>query len=115
MWVIAASVIVALLVMRPVFLTASEDHPSPQPTAKERLEQVLTPEGGIHVYKDASGGVKNTIVLPTGERIITVQPPQGSGLNLGPPLQLNNQTFQSSPPASSPAQPPAPEFPQKAH
>ena len=114
MWVLAASVIVTLVVMRPGLLTASDDHPPPQPTAKERLEQVLTPEGGIHVYKDASGGVKNTIILPNGERIITVQPPQGSGLNLGPPLQLNNQTFQSSPPAPSPAQPPASEFPQRA-
>ncbi len=111
---ITAGVIVALVVMRPGLLTASDDHLPPQPSAQKRLEQVLTPEGGIHVYKDQNGVVQNTIILPNGERIITVQPPQGSGLNLGPPLQLNNQTSQFPSPAPSPAQPPASEFPQKA-
>ena len=111
---IVFSVIVALVVIRPGLLTAAEDHPPSQPSAQERLEQVLTPEGGIHVYKDQKGVVQNTIILPNGERIITVQPPQGSGLNLGPPLQLNNQTLSFPPPAPGPAQPPASEFPQKA-
>ena len=114
MWVIAASTIVALVVIRPGLLTASDDTPPPQPSAQERLEQVLTPEGGIHVYKDQRGIVKNTIMLPNGERIIAVQPPQDTGLNLGPPLQLNNQPLQLPSPAPSPAQPPAPEFPQRA-
>jgi hypothetical protein len=115
MWaIIAFSVIVALVILRPGLLTASEDHPPAQPSAQERLEQVLTPEGGIHVYKDNRGVVKNTIILPNGERIITVQPPPGSGLNLGPPLQLNKQTLQFPPPAPIPAQPPASDFPQKA-
>jgi hypothetical protein len=109
------SVIVALVIIRPGLLTASDDRPPPQPSAQERLEQVLTPEGGIHVYKDQKGVVKNTIILPNGERIITVQPPQGSGLNLGPPVQLNNPTLQFSPPTPSPAQPPASEFPQRTH
>jgi len=47
-----------------------------QPSAKERLNQVLNPEGGIHVYKDHQGNVTSTINLPDGERIMTVQPPQ---------------------------------------
>lgn len=111
---IAFIAIVALIVIRPGCLTAADDQPPAQPGARERLEQVLTPEGGMHVYKDDKGIVKNTIILPNGERIITVQPPQGSGLNLGPPLQLNNQTLPFPPPAPGPAQPPASEFPQKA-
>ncbi len=111
---IVFSVIVVLVVIRPGLLTASDDTSPPQPSAQERLEQVLTPEGGIHVYKDQRGVVKNTIILPNGERIIAVQPPQDSGLNLGPPLQLNNQTLQFPSPAPIPAQPPASEFPKKA-
>jgi len=114
MWAIAFSVIVTLAVIRPGLLTASEDHPSSQPTAQERLKHVLNPEGGIHVYKDHRGTVESTITLPNGERIITVQPPHGSGLNLGPPLQLNNQPLQLPPPPPIPAQLPAPDFPQKA-
>ena len=114
MWTIAVSAIVALLVIKPCLLATADDQAPAQPSAQERLEQVLTPEGGIHVYKDHKGAVRNTIILPNGERIISVQPPQGSGLNLGPPLQLNNQTFHVPPPAPNPAQPPAPEFPQKA-
>ena len=111
---IAFIAIVVLVVLRPGLLTAADGQPPAQPSAQERLERVLTPEGGIHVYKDQRGAVKNTIILPNGERIITVQPPQGSGLNLGPPLQLNNQTIPFPPPAPGPAQPPASDFPQKA-
>lgn len=111
---IAFGIIVALIVIRPGLLTASEDRPSSQPSARERLNQVLNPEGGIHVYKNHRGTVESTITLPNGERIITVQPPHESGLNLGPPLQLNSQPLQLPPPPPIPAQPPAPEFPQKA-
>ncbi|MGC4096149.1 MAG: hypothetical protein QM706_03445 [Nitrospira sp.] len=95
-------------------LLAGEQSSSQQPTAKERLNQVLDPEGGIQVYKDGQGNVESTINLPNGERILKVQPPPSPGLNLGPPLQLNNQTFHLPPPPPAPARPPAPEFPQKA-
>ncbi len=84
------------------------------PNAREHLNQVLDPEGGIHVYKDHQENVTNTTVLPNGERVILVQPPQSPGLNLGPPLQLHNQTFQVPPPPLPPAQLPTPDFPQKA-
>ena len=94
-------------------LAVAEESPK-QPTAKERLNQVLDPEGGIQVYKDHHGNVESTINLPNGERIIKVQPPPSPGLNLGPPLQLHNQTFQLPSPPSTPTPPPAPEFPQKA-
>ncbi|MFO0699042.1 MAG: hypothetical protein U0236_07420 [Nitrospira sp.] len=88
--------------------------PPQQPSAKERLQQVLDAEGGTTVYMDAAGNVHNTTDLPNGDRIIRVQPPQIPGLNLGPPLQLNNQTLQLPPPPPVPAQSPPPEFPQKA-
>ena len=113
MWAITFSIVVVLLTVKPGLLPAAEDRPSSQPSARERLKHVLNPEGGIHVYKDHRGIVESTITLPNGERTITVQPPQGSGLNLGPPLQLNNQPLQLPPPPPIPAQPPAPEFPQK--
>jgi hypothetical protein len=92
----------------------SEEDSSQQPSAQERLDQVLDSEGGTTVYKDSQGNVESVIELPNGERRVIVQPPQSPSMNLGPPLQLNNQPLQlpSRPPA--PAQPPAPEFPQKA-
>ncbi|MDI3462733.1 MAG: hypothetical protein OJF50_001554 [Nitrospira sp.] len=95
-------------------MLAAAEEPPQQPSAKERLNQVLGPEGGIHVYKDDQWNVESTIVLPNGERIIKVQPPQSPGFNVGPPLQLHNQTFQLPPPSPAPAHPPAPEFPQRA-
>lgn len=98
----------------PSLWLAIAEESSPQPSAKERLNQVLGPEGGIHVYKDDQWNVESTTVLPNGERIIKVQPPPSPSMNLGPPLQLHNQTFQLPPPPPAPAQPPAPEFPQKA-
>ncbi|MBH0190239.1 MAG: hypothetical protein HP492_00415 [Nitrospira sp.] len=111
---IAFSIMVALGGITPGLLTAAEDRPSSQPGARERLNHILNSEGGIHVYKDHRGTVESTITLPDGERIITVQPPHRSGLNLGPPLQLNSQPLQLPPPPPIPAQPPAPEFPQRA-
>jgi len=111
---IAVSLIIILGTVWPSLLFAGEKEPSQQPSAKERLNQVLSPEGGIHVYKDHQGNVESTINLPNGERIIKVQPPQSPGLNTGPPLQLNNQTLSFPPPTPPPAQPPAPEFPQRA-
>ena len=92
-------------------MLAAKEEPPQQPSAKERLNQVLNAEGGIQVYKDHQGNVESTTVLPNGERVIVVQPPQSQGFNVGPPLQLNNQTLTFPPPP--PAQPPAPEFPQR--
>jgi hypothetical protein len=93
---------------------AAAEQPLTQPSARERLNQVLDSEGGTTVYKDHKGNVETVIELPNGERIITVQPPQSSSMNLGPPLQLNNRPLQLPPPAPAPIQPPAPEFPQRA-
>lgn len=98
----------------PSLLLAGGEEPSKQPSARERLNQVLGPGGGIQVYKDHKGNVESTINLPNGERIIKVQPPLSPGFNTGPPLQLNNPPFQIPPPAPPPVQPPAPEFPQRA-
>ena len=111
---IATCLIMAIELVGPGLMLASNEEPSQQPSAHERLQQVLDAEGGTTVYKDATGTVHSTTDLPTGEQIITVQPPQSPGLNLGPPLQLNNQTIQLPPSPSAPAQLPAPEFPQRA-
>lgn len=99
----------------PNLLFANEEEPPQQPSAQERLNQVLGPEGGIEVYKDAQGNTHTTTVLPNGEEIIVVQPPQVPGFNVGPPLQLNGGQLQL-PGASSPtpAKPPASGFPQRA-
>lgn len=79
-------------------LASSEDSSSQQPSAQERLNQVLDSEGGTTVYKDSQGNVESAIELPNGERRVTVQPPQSPSMNLGPPLQLNNPRFQLPPP-----------------
>jgi hypothetical protein len=111
---ITTFVIILLMgAMWPSLLLAGGE-PSQQPSARERLNQVVSPEGGIQVYKDHHGNVESTINLPNGERIIKVQPPPSPAMNLGPPLQLNNQTLLFPPPPSTPTQPPAPEFPQRA-
>ncbi|MGZ8382348.1 MAG: hypothetical protein ACXW4C_11775, partial [Nitrospira sp.] len=111
---ITAFVVILVGTIGPSLLLAGGETPSQQPSAQERLDQVLDSEGGTRVYKDWKGNVESTITLPGGEHIITVQPPQGAGINLGPPLQLNNQTlrFPSQPPV--PALPPPPDFPQRA-
>ncbi len=109
---IAACLIIIFGILSPSRLPATAEEPSQQPSAKERLNQVLGQEGGIQVYKDHHGNVESTINLPNGERIIKVQPPVSPGFNTGPPLQLHNQNFQV--PSPPPAQPPAPEFPQRA-
>ena len=67
----------------PSLSLAVADEPPQQPSAKERLNQVLSPEGGIHVYKDDQWNVETTTILPNGERIITVQPPQTPAFNTG--------------------------------
>ncbi|MDH4085132.1 MAG: hypothetical protein OEV99_16825 [Nitrospira sp.] len=95
-------------------LAFSEDDSSQQPSAHERLNQVLDSEGGTTVYKDSRGNVESVIELPNGERRVTVQPPQSPSMNVGPPLQLDNPRFQLPPPPPAPAQPPAPDFPQRA-
>lgn len=115
MYRIAVSLILIIMkTVSPSMLMASSEERSQQPSAKDRLNQVVGSEGGIHVYKDHQGNVESTIHLPNGERIIKVQPPPSPGLNLGPPLQLHDQTFQLPSPPPAPAQSPAPEFPQKA-
>ena len=114
MYWIAAFLTILMGIIWPSLLPAAAEEPPQQPSAKERLNQVLGPEGGIHVYKDHQWNVESTIVLPNGERIITVQPPTSPAFNTGPPLQLHDQTFQLPAPPLAPAQPPAPEFPQKA-
>ncbi len=110
---IAIYLVLTIGLVRPGLLLASDEESSQQPSAKERLQQVLDAQGGTTVYKDATGTVHSTTDLPTGERIITVQPPQSPAMNLGPPLQLNNQTLRFPPPPLVPTQLPAPEFPQE--
>lgn len=111
-WITVCLIIIFGIVWPSLSLAVREEPPQ-QPSAKERLNQVLNQEGGIHVYKDYQGNVESTIDLPNGERIIKVQPPQSPGFNVGPPLQLNNRTFQLPSPPPAPAQPPDPEFPQR--
>ncbi len=111
---ITTLVIILVVSMWPSMLLAGGEEPPQQPSAKERLNQVQNSEGDVQVYKDHQGNVTNTTVLPDGERVIVVQPPQSQGFNVGPPLQLNNQTLTFPPPPLPPAQPPAPEFPQRA-
>lgn len=94
-------------------LVASEEQPPQAPGFNERLNQALGSDGGVQVYMDPDGNVGTIIDPPGGERHSTVQPPQSPSINLGPPLQLHNTPFQM-PPAVTPTQPPAPEFPQKA-
>lgn len=93
-------------------LLAGGEEPSQQPSAQERLRQVLDAEGGTTVYMDPAGNVHTSTDLPNGEHTVIVQPPQSPAINLGPLLQLNSQTIQFPPPP--PAQPPALEFPQRA-
>ncbi|MGQ0554527.1 MAG: hypothetical protein ACT4PN_01090 [Nitrospiraceae bacterium] len=111
---IAVCLIIIIGALSPSWSLAVAEEPPQQPSAKQQLNQVLGPEGGIQVYKDHHGNVESTINLPNGERIIKVQPPQSPGFNTGPPLQLNNRTLQLPPPPPASAQPPAPEFPQRA-
>lgn len=111
---VAVCLIIILGTGWPGWSLAGGEEPSQQPSARERLNQVLDSEGGTTVYKDRKGNVESTINLPGGEQIITVQPPQGAGINLGPPLQLNNQTLRFPPQAPTPALPPPPDFPQRA-
>lgn len=111
---ITVFVIILVGTIWPCLLITGAEELSQQPSAREQLNQGLGPEGGIQVYKDHQGNVENAISLPNGERIIKVQPPPSPGLNLGPLLQLNNPPFQFPPPPPPPAQPPTPEFPQRA-
>ena len=94
-------------------LLAAEEPPSQVPGFNERLNQALGSEGGVQVYKDPAGNVGTILDPPGGERRITLQPPQSSSMNLGPPLQLHNQPLQL-PQAVTPTLPSSPSFPQKA-
>ena len=94
-------------------LLAAEEPPPQVPGFNERLNQALGSEGSVQVYKDPAGNVGTILDQPGGERRITVQPPQSPSMNLGPPLQLHNQPLQL-PPATTPAHPSPPDFPQKA-
>ncbi|MFO0700591.1 MAG: hypothetical protein U0236_15315 [Nitrospira sp.] len=112
---IAALVIAALAYAATNSLSlANEESPPQQPGAQERLNQILNTEGGTTVYMDPAGNVHTTTVLPNGERSVIVQPPQAPGINVGPPLQLNNRRLELPSPPPTPAHPPAPDFPQKA-
>jgi hypothetical protein len=111
---ITAFVVILVGTIGPSLSIAGGEEPSQQPSAQERLNQVLDSEGGTTVYKDRKGNVESTITLPGGEHIITVQPPQGAGINLGPPLQLHNQTLRFPSQPAVPALPPPPDFPQRA-
>jgi hypothetical protein len=97
----------------PSMLLALEEQPIQEPDFSERLNQALGSEGGAQVYKDPEGNVDSILDPPGGERRVTVQPPQSSSMNLGPPLQLENPPFHL-PQAIVPAKPPVPDFPQKA-
>ena len=94
-------------------LLAAEEPPSQVLGFNERLNQALGSEGGVQVYKDPAGNVGTILDPPGGERRTTVQPPQSSSMNLGPPLQLHNQPLQL-PQAVTPTLPSSPSFPQKA-
>lgn len=111
---VAVCLIIIVGVAGPSLLLAEGEAPSQQPSAKERLNQALNSEGGTTVHMDSQGNVETVLQLPNGERRVVVQPPQSPGFNTGPPLQLNNRTFQLPAPPPAPAQPPAPEFPQRA-
>ena len=111
---IAICFVTAIGLVGPSSLLASDVESSQQPSAKERSQQVLDAEGGTTVYMDPAGNVHSTTNLPNGERTVIVQPPQSQAMNLGPLLQMNNQTVRFPPPPLVPAQPPAPEFPQRA-
>jgi hypothetical protein len=111
---ITAFVVILMGIIGPTLSIADGEEPSQQPNAQERLNQVLDSEGGTTVYKDRKGTVESTINLPGGEQITTVQPPQGAGINLGPSLQLHNQTLRFPPQPPVPALPPPPDFPQRA-
>ncbi len=110
----ALRLMIALIAGSPGLPLAMGEEPPQQPSAKDRLQQVLNSEGGTTVYMDAAGNVHSTTDLPNGDRIIRVQPPQIPGLSLGPPLQLNNRTLQLPPTPPVPAQPPPPDYPQRA-
>lgn len=97
----------------PTTTLASEEQPPQAPGVNERLNEALDSEGGVQVYVDPEGNVGTIIDPPGGERRVTVQPPQSPSRNLGPPLQLNNPPFHV-PQAVVPAQPAAPDLPQKA-
>ena len=94
-------------------LLASEAQPPLAPGFNERLNRALGSEGGVQVYKDPEGNVGTILDPPGGERRVTVQPPQSPSMNLGPPLQLHNPSFQL-PPVVPPTHPSPPSFPQKA-
>ena len=112
-WIVACLSMMVITGWTSLPLALGEE-PLQQPGAKDRLQQVLDGEGGTTVYMDASGNVHSTTDLPNGDRIVTVQPPQIPGLNLGPPLQLNNRPLQLQQTAPVPTQPPPPDFPQRA-
>jgi hypothetical protein len=97
----------------PRTLLACEELPPQAPGVNERLNQALGSEGGAQVYMDPEGNVVTILNPPGGEPRVTVQPPQNPSMNLGPPLQLQNPPFHV-PQAGVPAEPPTPDFPQKA-
>src|SRR3982750_2327494 len=63
------------------------------PGFNPRLHQALGGEGGVEVYMDRDGNTGTVLDAGPGHRTFTVQPPQSPSLNLGPPLQLHDQSL----------------------
>lgn len=67
------------------------------------LDQALKGEGGVQVYMDREGNIGTVTDMATGYRTFSVQPPQSPSINLGPPLQLHNNSLSFPPHTPQPA------------
>lgn len=67
------------------------------------LDQALKGEGGVQVYMDREGNIGTVTDMGTGHRTFSVQPPQSPSINLGPPLQLHNNSLSFPPHPPQPA------------
>lgn len=106
-------ILLAMVMIWPSMLPASEEQPPQVPSVRERVRNALGSEGGASLYKDFEGNVETMLDPPGGERRVTVQPPQSPSMNLGLPLQRHNAPFYV-PHVVVPAGPPVPDFPRKA-
>lgn len=91
---------------------AVEPEPAVSPGFNPILDQALKGEGGVQVYMDRDGNVGTVTDMGTGHRTFSVQPPQSPSINLGPPLQLHNNSL--SFPPNSPQPPPGEQPPTSA-
>lgn len=92
---------------------AAETERTVPPGLNPVLDQALAGEGGIQVYMDKEGNVGTVTDMGQGHRTFSVQP-QSPSINLGPPLQLHNNSLsfplhpsQPSPNDRSPGSAPA--------